>query len=100
MGTEERRDIRRGGDRIVFDGQHKASETGGKSLDDRIKDHQTDRRQRDSDRRRRDGSPDRRTRRPERRMEDDDRCLLALHQALHCANEMSQEASMLCPSSC
>lgn len=71
--TDNRRDSRRGGDRIVFDGHQRASEITGKSLDDRIKKDQAEKRQRDTDRRRRDGSPDRRSRRPERRL-DDDRC--------------------------
>ncbi len=71
--TDSRRDIRRGGDRIVFDGHQKDSEAGGKSLDDRIQDDRAERRQRDSARRRRDDSPDRRNRRPEGRL-DDERC--------------------------
>lgn len=71
--TEDRRESRRGGDRIVFDGPKRTSEAAGKSLDDRIKGNQAERRPRDGDRRRRDGSPDRRSRRPERRLEDDDR---------------------------
>ena len=85
MTREDRRDSRRGGDRIVFEGQQRESETGGKSLDDRIKDHQAERKQRDGDRRRRDGSPDRRSRRSERRLDDDDRheriCIIALDAA-------------------
>ena len=73
MATEDRRESRRGGDRIVFDGPKRTSEAAGKSLDDRMKDNQAERWQRDSDRRRRDSSPDRRSRRSERRLEDDDR---------------------------
>lgn len=94
MTREDRRDSRRGGDRIVFEGPQRESETGGKSLDDRIKDHQAERKQRDGDRRRRDGSPDRRSRRSERRLDDEDRykrtCTVALNAATSSLTSHSQ----------
>ncbi len=77
MAAEDRRDSRRGGDRIVFDGPKRPSEAAGRSLNDRIRDNQEERRQRDGDMRRRDDSPDRRSRRPERRLEDNYRSALA-----------------------
>ena len=68
--TEDRKDSHRGGQRIVFEGHERKSDEVGRSLDARIKDNQSERRQRDSDRRGRDSSPMRRSRRPERRLDD------------------------------
>ena len=70
MTTEDRKDSHRGGQRIVFEGHERKSDEVGRSLDARIKDNQSERRQRDSDRRGRDSSPMRRSRRPERRLDD------------------------------
>ena len=71
MTTEDRQDSRRGGQRIVFEGHERKSDEAGRSLDSRIKDSQSERRQRDSDRHGRDSSPMRHSRRPERRLDDD-----------------------------
>ena len=92
MTTEGRRDSRRGGQRIVFEGHERKPEETERSLDARIKEHQSERRQRDSDRRGRESSPMRRTGRPERRPMDDNRlkaCLAMFGCTLLCCTVCS-----------